>query len=213
MSLLVRKGLDADPETENELDENDLDENKLVEKDGDESSACGGGGGPRFTKRNNSIMAIDTKRLKILDITNYLSPGTSYSAYLKAFHVTEKKGYFPYEYITNFDQLYETKLPPYEKFYSNLNGKNPLDEGESPDAGRKRWNELQTLWQINKMPNILALLEWYNNLDTSSFVQAAQTQCAFFRENMGIDILKEAISLPGVSLKFAMKTTDAKFCL
>ena len=158
-------------------------------------------------------MAIETRRLKILDITNYLSPGTSYSAYLKAFHVKEKKGYFPYEYITNFDQLYETELPPYEKFYSKLNGKNPLDEGESPDAGRKRWNELQTLWQTAKMPNILALLEWYNNLDTSSFVQAAQTQCAFFRENMGIDILKDAISLPGVSLKFAMKTTDAKFCL
>ena len=60
-------------------------------------------------KRNNSLMCISTDRLRMLDISNYLAP-TSYSGYLKAFKIPEQKGYFCYEYLKRFDQLYETQL-------------------------------------------------------------------------------------------------------
>ena len=54
----------------------------------------------------------------------------------------------------------------------------------------------------------MSLLKWYNNLDTSGFVQAANKQFEFFRDQMDLDMFKEAISLPGLSLKYAFDTTD-----
>ena len=47
----------------------------------------------RFTKKNNSLMCVETEKLRILDISNYLAP-TSYSGYLEAFHIAEKKVIF-----------------------------------------------------------------------------------------------------------------------
>ena len=165
-----------------------------------------------FTKKNNAIMAIETSQLRILDISNYLAP-TSYAEYLKAFHVSETKGFFPYEYVKKFDQLYETALPPYEAFYSKLNLTNTLDGGEGECAGRQQWLELKKLWDERGMTCLMEFLEWYNNLDVTSFVEAVETQFAMFKEHLDIDIFKEGISLPGISLRYAMKTTDASFAL
>ena len=166
----------------------------------------------RFTKKNNSLMCVETEKLRILDISNYLAP-TSYSGYLEAFHIAEKKGYFPYEYVKSFDQLFERCLPPYEAFYSSLRGKNSLDEGGDEAEGRKRWEGLQNLWREHNMENLMAMLRWYNNLDVTCFVQAVEKQFALYREHFKIDIFKEGISLPGISLKYAMQTTDANFAL
>ena len=166
-----------------------------------------------FTKKNNAMMCVETAKLKMLDITNYLAP-SSYSEYLAAFHIEEKKGFFPYEFVKSFEHLTQTRqLPPYEAFYSNLNACNTLDCGEGELAGRKRWSELEMLWRERGMSDLLAFLEWYNNLDVSSFVEAIKKQFSLFREHFGIDIFKEGISLPGISLKYAMTTTDAKFAL
>ena len=49
------------------------------------------------------------------------------SANLRANHTDEqfklllRKGVYPYEYMTSWDKFDETKLPPKEAFYSNLN--------------------------------------------------------------------------------------------
>ena len=75
---------------------------------------------PRIIKKDNAYTCIATNKLLLLDVTSYLSMGTSYSAFLKAFDVDEKKGYFPYSHLKSFDVLEETKLPPYESFYSSL---------------------------------------------------------------------------------------------
>ena len=42
-------------------------------------------------------------------------------------------------------------------------------------------------------------LEYYNNLDVSPFLEALETMKAFYT-NLGIDIFKDAVSLPGVSM-------------
>ena len=163
-------------------------------------------------KRNNSLMCISTDRLRMLDISNYLAP-TSYSGYLKAFKIPEQKGYFCYEYLKRFDQLYETQLPPYECFYSNLKGKNTLDGEGDEEEGRRVWRELDAMWKEKGMTNLMDFLRWYNDLDVTSFVQAVKVQQALFWKHLHTDIFKEGISLPGISLKYAMKTTDAKFAL
>lgn len=90
--------------------------------------------------KNPSYMCILTNSLKILDISNYLPAGTSYDSYLKTYLGGCKcenkiscvcglgKGLFPYEYITSFDKLNETKLPPMQAFDSELRGTQISDE-------------------------------------------------------------------------------------
>ncbi|XP_053391893.1 uncharacterized protein LOC128554633 [Mercenaria mercenaria] len=52
-------------------------------------------------KKNNAYSCIATDDLKFLDMSQFLAAGSSYAAFLKAYHVEEKKGFFPYEW---FDQ-------------------------------------------------------------------------------------------------------------
>jgi hypothetical protein len=48
----------------------------------------------------------------VVDISNYLAPGFSYSQYLKAYKCTEQKGFVPYEWMTSLDKLNVSQLPP-----------------------------------------------------------------------------------------------------
>ena len=93
-------------------------------------------------------MGLVTNKLRLLDVTNYISPGFSLSAYLKAFDVAEVKSYFPYEWLDSFDKLRETKLPPYECYYSELKRHNVFEAdvpaGKDPGSVcRQRYRELQ----------------------------------------------------------------------
>jgi hypothetical protein len=49
-----------------------------------------------------------------------------------------KKGIYPYEYISDFNILYETQLPPIEKFYSKLSETSITEENYM--HGKKVWN-------------------------------------------------------------------------
>lgn len=107
-------------------------------------------------KKNNSYTCIANDQFKFLDISNYLAAGTSYSGFLKAYDVTESKGFFPYEYLTNADKLLETKLPPHLAFYSSLKGKNITEE---------EYLYCLDVWRREKMKTMEDFLIWYNNLD------------------------------------------------
>ena len=78
-------------------------------------------------KKQNAYLAISTPELRFLDISNYIAPGYSYSHFLKCYKVEEQKGFFCYQYLTSVEKLEETKLPPYEAFYSSLKGENVLE--------------------------------------------------------------------------------------
>ena len=45
-------------------------------------------------KRNNAMKCIKTKHLKFLDITNFVAPGFSYSAFIKAYDCQMEKAVF-----------------------------------------------------------------------------------------------------------------------
>ena len=49
-------------------------------------------------------------------------------------------------------------------------------------------------------------LKNYNNLDFEPFIEALNKMRSFYIER-GIDILKDAVSLPAVSLQFLMRGT------
>ena len=51
----------------------------------------------KFTvKRNNNHMRLQTKFMKLLDISKYVAPGFSYEHFLKAYECEQTKGFFPY---------------------------------------------------------------------------------------------------------------------
>ena len=61
----------------------------------------------------------------------------------------------------------------------------------------------QTAWTEKGMLTLRDFLVWYNNLDVVAFLEALDKMSQFLRR-YGVDMLKEAISLPGLAFKFEM---------
>ncbi|XP_033729711.1 uncharacterized protein LOC117318893 [Pecten maximus] len=158
-------------------------------------------------KKQNSYLCISNALLKVLDISQFLSPGTSYSKFLKAYDVHETKGFFPYEYLTTTtDKLDETALPPHSEFYSKLKGKNISEE---------EYAYCQRIWEEEKMQTLQDFLVWYNNLDVGPFVKAVEKLQHFYFDRK-IDIFKVAMSVPGVARQMlfrASRDAGASFSL
>ena len=68
---------------------------------------------PFVIKRDNSFLCITSpcKSLKFLDLSNYLSPGTSFAAFLKCFGAKDMKGKFLFKWFTSKNKLNQTYLP------------------------------------------------------------------------------------------------------
>ncbi len=143
-------------------------------------------------KKNNNFMTIKTKKWKFLDILNYLAPGFSYQKFLTAFGCTVTKGFLPYQWIDSLDKLQHPELPPHEAFYSDLKKENISEED---------YAYCQQVWRDRNMQTFKDFLVWYNNRDVEPFIQGIQRQAAFYAER-GIDMLKDGISVPGLTLKY-----------
>ncbi|GMF30225.1 unnamed protein product [Phytophthora lilii] len=136
-------------------------------------------------------------------MTSYVPTGTSYDKYLKTYIggckcedstrcvCCLRKGVFPYEYITSFDVLNETKLPPKPAFYSDLRESDIKDED---------YEFVKFAWDHHEMKTLKDLLIWYNNLDVEPFVSAIQAQRELFK-NFDLDMFVDGVSLPGLSEK------------
>ena len=142
-------------------------------------------------KRQNTYMCLYTDELKFVDICNYLAPGVSYAKYLTAYGCELGKGHFPYEYMDDLQKLDERSLPPHSAFYSRLK-----NEGISNDD----YARCQAVWRDNGMTTLRDFLVWYNNRDVTPFLVAISKQFAFYRDR-DIDMFKDGISVPGISLR------------
>ena len=143
-------------------------------------------------KRQNTFMCLSTKKLKFLDVTQYLAPGVSYDKYLKAYGCDLQKGHFPYEYMDGIGKLEDRVLPPQSAFFSRLK-----NEGISNDD----YARCQAVWRDNGMETLREYLIWYNNRDVTPFLDAIAKQAAFYH-NRHIDIFKDGISVPGLALSY-----------
>ena len=141
-------------------------------------------------KRQNNFMCFSTNKLKFVDICNYLAPGFSYDKYLKAYGCDLQKGHFPYEYMDGIEKLEDRALPPQAAFFSRLK-----NEGISNDD----YARCQAVWRNNQMTTMRDYLVWYNNRDVTPFLDAIAKQAAFYRDRH-IDMFKDGISVPGLSL-------------
>ena len=141
-------------------------------------------------KRQNTFMCFSTPKLQFLDVTQYLAPGVSYAKYLTAYGCELEKGHFPYEYMDDLQKLEDRVLPPQSAFFSQLK-----NEGIS-DADYAR---CQAVWHDNQMTTMRDYLIWYNNRDVTPFLDAIAKQAGFYK-HQNIDMFKDGISVPGLSL-------------
>lgn len=118
----------------------------------------------------------------------------------KAFECEQQKGFFPYEYIDTVEKLNETNLSPHSAFYNSLTATNISSE---------EYEYCQGVWEENKMASLADFLRWYSFLNVKPFLEAIEKQSRIYQLK-NIDMLKEAISLPGLAVrwKFAEINND-----
>ena len=141
-------------------------------------------------------MFIKTPGLLFLDIINYLGPGTSYDGWTKAYGVSAQKAWLPYEWLDSPDKLAYPGLPDYPHWYSKLKGEYVLKLSEFIGCRK--------LFREKGMRTFRDWLEYYNNLDVAPGLEALEKMRGFYFSK-GIDILKDAVSLPGVSLHYLLR--------
>ena len=72
------------------------------------------------------------------------------------FQLASKKGTFPYEYLSSFEKLRETSLPPIENFYSRLRGSN---------VSVAEYEHAQTVWREFGIRNLSEYAQLYLKID------------------------------------------------
>ena len=150
----------------------------------------------RVAKHGNKIMFLLTWGFRFLDIINYLGPGTSYEKWVKAYECKTVKSWFPYECFDKPKKLDFSWLPKYERWYSKLKREYVLTRDE--------WEGCQRLFEENGMRTFADWLRYYNNLDMAPDLEALEKMRTFHTEK-GIDIMKDAVSVPGVSSHYLLR--------
>ncbi|ETL80440.1 hypothetical protein L917_19071 [Phytophthora nicotianae] len=159
--------------------------------------------------KNPNYMCIAANDMKMLDISNYVPAGTSYSKYLSTYfggcQCDDKirwvcglgKGIFCYEYITDFSVLSRTQIPPQSVFDSKLTG---------TKISHEDYERVKFVWEHCNMKSIMDLLIWYNDLDVKPFVKA---QRELFKR-FDLDMFADGVSFPGLSEKVMYQTCFSK---
>ncbi|KAL9959950.1 hypothetical protein ACROYT_G033329 [Oculina patagonica] len=150
----------------------------------------------RVAKNCNKIMFLLTQGFRFLDIINYLGPGTSYEKWVKAYGCEATKSWFPYEWFDSPEKLDYPGLPDYLAWYSKLKNSFVLKLSE--------WKACKKLFREKGMRTFADWLRYYNNLDVAPGLEALEKMKAFYTEK-GVDILKDAVSIPGVSLHYLLR--------
>ena len=150
----------------------------------------------RVAKNGNKIMFLLTSGSRFLDIINYLGPGTSYEKWVKAYECKAEKSWLPYEWFDRPEKLDYPGLPDYPDWYSKLKGDFGLNLSE--------WKQCKKLFKEKEMETFKDWLRYYNNLDVAPGLEALQKMKNFYA-GKGIDIMKDAVSIPGVSLHYLLR--------
>ena len=149
-------------------------------------------------EKNGRIMLINTPNYKFLDVINYVSPGTSYDKCVKTYGAQQTKSWLPHEWFDSPDKLDYKGLPPYRCWYSQLRNNFVLSPAEYDDCLR--------VFKEQGMETFGDWLQHYNNLDVAPFLEALETMKAFYA-NLGVDVFKNAVSLPSVSMQYILRGT------
>ena len=143
-------------------------------------------------------MFMNTPQFQFLDVTNNLSPGITYDKWVKTYGAKQTRSWLPYEWFDSTDKLDYEGLPPYWCWYSQLKNSYVLTPTE--------YNECKHVFQERGMQTFGDWLEYYNNLDVTPFLETLKKMKAYYTK-LGVDIFKDAVSLPGVSMQYILRGT------
>ena len=105
--------------------------------------------------------------------------------------------------VDNYSKLSSIRLPFYQCWYSSLKNK---------DISIDEYVEANKLYNKHNMVNMFEYLKYYNNRDVIPMVEAVNKMFDFYRAK-GLDMFKDAISLPGLAYKMLMNCSKANFSL
>ena len=146
-------------------------------------------------KKENSYMFLSTPNFKFLDIKNYLAPGLSYDAWCRAYGCELQKLAFPYEWFDSFNKLNHKGPVKYEEFYSSLKGSITISQ-----------EEYQNFCDEFSKRGCVSMKDWlkeYNLADVKPFIEALEkTREQYYPDE--IDLLKDAVSIPGISMMYVL---------
>ena len=146
-------------------------------------------------KKDNSYMFLTTPELKFLDVRNYLAPGLDYDGWCKANGCNLEKLKFPYEWLHSYENLSHVGPVPHEAFYSHLKGQNLLSSQDYEEFVRE--------FHARGCTTMMDWLREYNLADVIPFIEAVdnERECHYPDE---IDMLKDAVSIPGISMNYVL---------
>ena len=152
-------------------------------------------------KKENSYMFLSLPIFKFLDIKNYLAPGLSYDAWCRAYGCELQKHAFPYEWFDSFEKLNHKGPVKYEDFFSSLKGGITVSQEEYQnfcDEFHKRGCVTMEDW-----------LKEYNLADVKPFFDALKkTREQYYPDE--IDLLKDAVSIPGISMMYVLNEASKR---
>ena len=82
---------------------------------------------PTVIKKANQFISFKFSDIQLLEFTNFFGGAISFDLFLKAYKTSETKGFFPYEWFDQTEQIQNPELPPYDAFYSKLRSCIPLE--------------------------------------------------------------------------------------
>ena len=143
-------------------------------------------------ERGTDFMAIGTDSMVWLDMMHYVPPGTNLDSFIKAYcpDAGDWKYFWPYEHITGYDVLKEGR--PERHMFSSYLKKREMTEEE--------YAAFCDLWERHGCKTLMDWLRIYNNQDVVPFLKAIGKMFEIFK-GLGIDMFKQAISLPGVAMQ------------
>ena len=149
-------------------------------------------------EKQGQIMYMKTPQFLFLHVINYLAPGITYDKWVKTYGAKQTKSWLPYEWFDSADKLDYKGLPPYRCWFSQLKNSFALTPKEYDDCKR--------VFQERGLQTFGDWLEYYNNLDVTPFLETIEKMKAFYT-NIGVDIFKDAVSLPSVSMQYILRRT------
>ena len=147
----------------------------------------------KVAKKDNSYMFLTTPTLKFLDVRNYLAPGLSYDGWCKANGCNLEKLIFPYEWFDSYEKLSHIGPVPKEAFYSSLKG----------EISNQDYEEFVKEFSTRGCETMMDWLREYNLADVIPFIEAVdKTRKQYYPDE--IDMLKDAVSIPGISMNYVL---------
>ena len=150
-------------------------------------------------KKENAYMFLTIPKFKLLDVKNYIGPGLSYDSWCKSMGCRLQKLMFPYEWLDSYEKINYVDPVSYEDFYSSL----------KPTITRDEYKRFLKLFKENDCTTMGDWLRVYNVADVVPFIEAFRKMAEQYYPDK-IDVGKDAVSIPGISMTYVLNKSLEK---